>query len=327
MKFYVYEWFIIDTNEVFYVGKGCKNRYKVRKHNKLFNYILSQNKCDSRIIKNFDNEEDAFAYEFDRINQMWNKGQCKANINKGGAGGTISWWTPELRKQYSEKNVMKSEKQRERMSINNPMKKQEVQDKVKQYTQKSVSINNICYESVSEAANKYDTDSGTIRHWCLKGYNHLMEPCRYTNEEQKEYDKSKRYNKGGCRPIQYKDEIYEAAIDVANKLGINATIVGRWAKKGFDQDGNICQYLDDTETHIFKKYENGECCRKPIKVNGILYISKADAERKLNLKKGALAPYIAGTRRNKKFICEYVNQQPSHTNSDISSMKGSTTNE
>lgn len=27
-KFYVYEWYNIDTNEVFYVGKGCGNRYK-----------------------------------------------------------------------------------------------------------------------------------------------------------------------------------------------------------------------------------------------------------------------------------------------------------
>ena len=39
--FYVYEWFIVETNFVFYVGKGCRNRYKVRKHNKLFNYIIN----------------------------------------------------------------------------------------------------------------------------------------------------------------------------------------------------------------------------------------------------------------------------------------------
>ena len=27
-EYYVYEWFIVDTNEVFYVGKGKGNRYK-----------------------------------------------------------------------------------------------------------------------------------------------------------------------------------------------------------------------------------------------------------------------------------------------------------
>lgn len=34
--FYVYEWFIKETNEVIYVGKGKGKRYKVRKHNRLF---------------------------------------------------------------------------------------------------------------------------------------------------------------------------------------------------------------------------------------------------------------------------------------------------
>lgn len=29
--FYIYEWFNVDTNEVFYVGKGVYNRYKVKK--------------------------------------------------------------------------------------------------------------------------------------------------------------------------------------------------------------------------------------------------------------------------------------------------------
>lgn len=30
--FYVYEWYIVDTGEIIYVGKGKGNRYKVRKN-------------------------------------------------------------------------------------------------------------------------------------------------------------------------------------------------------------------------------------------------------------------------------------------------------
>ena len=101
MNFYVYEWFIKESGTIFYVGKGCNNRYKVRKHNKLFNYILEHNECESRIIKNFDNEKDAFEYEYIRINELWKQGQCKANIYKGGMGGTVDWWTPELKEKYS----------------------------------------------------------------------------------------------------------------------------------------------------------------------------------------------------------------------------------
>lgn len=29
--FYVYEWFIVETGEIFYVGKGTGKRYQVKK--------------------------------------------------------------------------------------------------------------------------------------------------------------------------------------------------------------------------------------------------------------------------------------------------------
>lgn len=52
--FYVYEWFIIDTNEIFYVGKGCKDRYKdTRSRNKMFNEFYKRFNCNTRIIKTF----------------------------------------------------------------------------------------------------------------------------------------------------------------------------------------------------------------------------------------------------------------------------------
>ena len=59
--FYVYEWYIKDTNEIFYVGKGIGKRYKVTKgRNSQFNKMLEKYDCDSRIIKWFKNEKDAF---------------------------------------------------------------------------------------------------------------------------------------------------------------------------------------------------------------------------------------------------------------------------
>lgn len=52
--FYVYEWYIKETNEIFYVGKGSGQRYKVTyNRNKLFNEIIQKHNCDSRIIKYF----------------------------------------------------------------------------------------------------------------------------------------------------------------------------------------------------------------------------------------------------------------------------------
>ena len=92
-----------DKNgKIIYVGKGCRNRYKVTKHNRFFNDMIKRNKCESRIIKKFENEKDAFDYEFIRINELKEKGECVCNIYNGGTGGSINWWTDEIRKKYSE---------------------------------------------------------------------------------------------------------------------------------------------------------------------------------------------------------------------------------
>jgi hypothetical protein len=49
-EYYVYEWFIVDTNEVFYVGKGKNKRYKQLKKNKYFMDMYNTHKCDVRIV-------------------------------------------------------------------------------------------------------------------------------------------------------------------------------------------------------------------------------------------------------------------------------------
>ena len=70
--FYVYEWYNVNTEEIFYVGKGCGNRYKqVSKRNQLFKTYYENNECAVRIIQYFDLEQDAFDYEKKRI------GKCK----------------------------------------------------------------------------------------------------------------------------------------------------------------------------------------------------------------------------------------------------------
>ena len=59
-KYYVYEWFKISTGEIFYVGKGSKNRVtSMKDRNKYFKDIIKKHKCDYRIIKYFDDEQEA----------------------------------------------------------------------------------------------------------------------------------------------------------------------------------------------------------------------------------------------------------------------------
>lgn len=62
--FYVYEWYNTDTNEVFYVGKGCGNRYKEqKKRNKsFFEYVANNSISVRKVFENL-TEEQAFALE------------------------------------------------------------------------------------------------------------------------------------------------------------------------------------------------------------------------------------------------------------------------
>ena len=324
--YYVYEWFIKETGEVIYVGKGTRNRYKVRKHNRFFNDMVNRFECESCIVKEFEDEKEAFEYEYDRINELRSIGQCVCNIYDGGTGGTTSWWDESKRKWYSEHNTMKSEAQRKRMSEKNPMKDKKIREYVSSKKRRSVIINRKQYESVKSVMEEYGVSHETVKKWCEKGINPNGEVCKYADSKQVVFN-GKRYNIGGCRPLIYIGEVYESPIDLAKVLGAHNSTVCKWAKKGFDPNGNECRYIDDEERHTYKKYVNGESNKKPIWVNGILYSSKSEAEKQLGLSKGYLAPYIAGTRKNKKYICVYDNQQPSQMKSDNSNLEGSETNE
>ena len=324
--FYVYEWFNLKTGDVFYVGKGCRGRYKQNRHrNKLFQEYFENNDCGHRIVKRFSDEQEAFDYEKKRILELKAVGQASCNIDDGGHGGLNSVWTVEARENWSKNNPMKEEEQRQRMSEHNPMKNADVAKTVGQKHSRQVVINGDVFDSVKTAAKYFNVKEATIAFWCKKGINERFEPCRYLDSEQVEFF-GNRYNKGGCRPVIYKGERYESPIDLAEELELHHSTVCKWAKRGFDPQGNECRYEDDESEHTFKPFVNGETLKKAIIVNGVEYPSKAEAEKALGLSKGYLAPYLAGTRKNQKYICQYVNQQPSRMNTDESSSEGSTTN-
>ena len=182
--FYVYEWFIIQTGEVIYVGKGCKNRYKVRKHNYMFDEFVKRFDCDSRIVKEFETEDKAFEGELERIAELKAIGQCVCNINTGGKGGLSEHWTAEKRKKYSENNVMKSQEQRTRMSINNPMKNPVVAEKVAKTKRKPVLVDGKYFDSVTSAAEYIGTWDVYLSK-CLKDKNGMCKghKCEYGNQQ------------------------------------------------------------------------------------------------------------------------------------------------
>lgn len=320
--YYVYEWFIVETGEIIYVGKGSNIRYKVRKHNRLFNEMIKRFECDSRIVKEFENEKDAFEYEYLYINKLKANGQCVCNINKGGAGGTTEWWTDELRRRYSEKNVMKSESQRKRMSENNPMKNPDIAQKTNSQKKKPVIIGENQYESIKTASEKLNVCKETIVSWCKKGVNSNGEQCRFKDCEQVVFS-DKRFNKGTCRSLTYKNKHYESAVDLADEIGMSKYVVYRWLKKGFDYYGNECKYDNDERKNVFVRKPGSNY---PVIVNGTRYLSINQASKAIGIDGKVLRNILNGKTKSKKYTCEYDNQQPSHGNTDNSTVEGSTTN-
>lgn len=249
--FYVYEWFIKETNEVIYVGKGCNRRYKVTKHNKFFNDMIKRFDCDSRIIKEFSTEKEAFDYEYKRITELKEIGQCVCNIYDGGCGGTTDWWTEERKQWYSKHNAMKNQKQRERMSAQNPMKNTKVAKIVGQKHRKPVIINGIRYEGVTFAAKKLKVADQTIVKWCRQGYDIFGNPCRYENEEQKEIPIVKKLHPKATtvKPVIVDGIRFETVKDGATYIGVSSSVLIRKIKDNKPCKGHNCKYDNQKPSH------------------------------------------------------------------------------
>lgn len=103
-RFYVYEWYIVDTNEVFYIGKGTGDRYKrLKGRNYFFQCMYDSHNCNVRKIYENLTEAEAFEKEIETIKYYKeNTNYILTNQTDGGEG--ISGWiaTDEFRSKISE---------------------------------------------------------------------------------------------------------------------------------------------------------------------------------------------------------------------------------
>lgn len=238
--FYVYEWYNVQTGEVFYVGKGCKKRaYELSKRNKLFQEYRQNNEIAVRIFKDHMSEEEAFQLEAERIKFYKNQGQCSANVSIGGSGGHNFVWTQEMREYKSKYNPMKDEKQRYRMKDSNPMHNEEVAKKVGQKHRKAVMVKGKIYSYAKEAAESLGIHEDTVRNWAKRGFDSQNEPCYYIDEGPKDYTPIK---KG--KAVIIDGILYNTVKEGAQAIGVTISGLGHALKEQRDCRGHKCEYAN-----------------------------------------------------------------------------------
>ena len=122
-KYYVYEWFVIETNEVFYVGKGTGRRYREHKRrNKMFLDFYNTHNCNVRIVKDNLTEKEAFDYEIELIRFYRKESKYRlSNVEDGGYQDTPYRHYSEEEKIEWRKRSSLSKKGKINQGSNNPM--------------------------------------------------------------------------------------------------------------------------------------------------------------------------------------------------------------
>lgn len=88
-KFYVYAWYIMETLEVFYIGKGSGNRrFETSRRNKFFKNVYAKHDCNVLLLVENQTEENAFRFEIDAVKFYRIIGECKCNMTDGGEGAS-----------------------------------------------------------------------------------------------------------------------------------------------------------------------------------------------------------------------------------------------
>ena len=109
-KYYVYEWFNVVTGEVFYVGKGIRNRYcQLSGRNQYFIDYFNTHECESRIVYENLTEQEAYEKEKELIKYYRETSNFRlTNVTDGGEGNPFK--SGELNPKFGKGEEIKGEK-------------------------------------------------------------------------------------------------------------------------------------------------------------------------------------------------------------------------
>lgn len=106
MVYYVYEYYVIQTNEVFYVGKGKGNRAYTGKRNKFCEDMKRTHEWGIRIIQDKMSERDAYNKEIELIKYYRENTSYRITNQTDGGDGTNGWIATEEFKEKARINTL-----------------------------------------------------------------------------------------------------------------------------------------------------------------------------------------------------------------------------
>lgn len=330
--FYVYEYFNLETQEVFYVGKGTGKRYRqMTGRNEDFIKYIRENDCDVRIVKEFELEDDAFAYERELISFYQEKGVKLCNKDYGGLGGVSGVWTQEKREYQSLHNPMKDIEQRKRMHKHNPSFNPEVFVEKAKRNGTVFQFYDKTYYLVKDFAADWGISKNTAGKWIEKLdfiQNIIPTPVNkngpFTDSEKTLIKSSlttlaqKGVKRQGKKILLFGIE-YESLSEAKDILGIASLETINSFKKDEEKILKLLpsiyqqkRLLTEEEKKIIsnRNKNNQEQNKKAISIDGVIYSSAGDAEKILKIN----ANTIRSRCKNKNFPTYYFlydNQQPS----------------
>lgn len=146
--YYTYAHIRLDTNAIFYIGKGIGRRLNRKDNrNKYWKHIVEKHGFKAIKLSEWDNENEAFAHEKALITYLKNKGINLVNVTNGGDGNNeTGGFTFKGRKQSKEA------KEKCRLAhIGKPKSKEtNLKNAIAHY--QPIKINEIIYKSWQEAS-------------------------------------------------------------------------------------------------------------------------------------------------------------------------------
>lgn len=139
--YYVYIWYIKDTNEVFYVGKGRGKRYKqTSSRNKFFMDMYTSHDCDVKKVYENLTEAEAFQKEMETIKWYRENTDFRLTNQTDGGEGSSGWKPPrdfrdkqaKIHKEQWQDEEFKKKMMAIRTDENGPYKSQEFRNKISQ---------------------------------------------------------------------------------------------------------------------------------------------------------------------------------------------------